>query len=79
MLKINTVSHCYSNLFKCYWRVFVPSRLLAAPLMFEEAVPASTAVSTPFSLSHTQGEHEMLNEWGGRRSKAYTHETERDG
>lgn len=47
MLKINNVRqlfHCYSNLFKCYWRVFVPSRLLAAALMFEEAVPASAAV-----------------------------------
>ncbi len=59
MLKINNVRqlfHCYSNLFKCYWRVFVPSRLLAAALMFEEAVPASAAVRPlppPSTPSHT--------------------------
>lgn len=58
MLKINNVRqlfHCYSNLFKCYWRVFVPSRLLAAALMFEEAVPASAAVRPlpPPSNTHT--------------------------
>lgn len=59
MLKINNVRqlfHCYSNLFKCYWRAFVPSRLLAAALMFEEAVPASAAVRPlppPSTPSHT--------------------------
>ncbi len=56
MLKINNVRqlfHCYSNLFKYYWRVFVPSRLLAAALMFEEAVPASAAVRPLPPPSHT--------------------------
>lgn len=84
MLKINNVRQlfrCYSNLFKCYWRVSVPSEL-AAVLMFEKRCqlaqlwgrcphPLHPQTRTPLPLlrprsDEKSGRTESGNMWDGR-------------